>query len=690
MNNRDLNDFQLSSKNFSCFYGTNCNIPLHQNNNEKYNESNPKFYKNYINNNINNLNPIHNNQIFNLNIEPGTAMRNVINQKYEDDPFKKRIHYLRNNNYNINNEFIIAKNNTMTYSNTSLRNHLCTNSNVESNNFKKFNDIMTNKNIKNNNIYNLTYNNSETDLKDNKLNPNQILFRKNMESLKYLNSIEKEDNISPIRISNNNMKNIITNSNRNNSNNRNNKISNYLQDNDSTNLNSPLSDENINLENNQSQSYIKNDNSMSTPNTKIELKKNKNPLIKKNSYTSNNSKKNKSSKKSSNKNILNKQISQFPIKGNSNGNSKHIIKNIINPNKNLSKINYKNLKKEERKNDKATIQSDMLNLDIKNSLEKEYIQYKNNLNKNDHVNKKDKIKEQFYDKNQIPKYKYISSLDELSKYSPEEQIKRLFHQNLKLNQELNDLRKENNILKDEIKNKNNDNIKSPKNEEDKFKNYILNENEKLNKINRINEKILDGLIDKINEIIKKQNISNAENEDSNLISYNQLFEEPDNTKIILDKILSLNKKKKILKNKQINSKKLSNNKSNELTSFKNLQLINNFTDENYNENNNYNVKYYNTNYNIENQSNNIPETKYKNKIYHKKSNSTNSNELINTQEYSDNNTQFYDYYNDTKKERVKNCYGCLYGNNHYTKGYSPLICSPNRNKIQKEEEENSN
>ena len=259
-----------------------------------------------------------------------------------------------------------------------------------------------------------------------------------------------------------------------------------------------------------------------------------------------------------------------------------------------------------------------------------------------------------------------------------------------MNQELNDLRKENNILKDEIKNKNNDNIKSPKNEEDKFKNYILNENEKLNKINRINEKILDGLIDKINEIIKKQNISNAENEDSNLISYNQLFEEPDNTKIILDKTLSLNKKKKILKNKQINSKKLSNNKSNELNSFKNLQLINNFTDENNNENNNYNVKYYNTNYNIENQSNNIPETKYKNKIYHKKSNSTNSNELINTQEYSDNNTQFYDYYNDTKKERVKNCYGCLYGNNHYTKCYSPLICSPNRNKIQKEEEENSN
>ena len=132
-----------------------------------------------------------------------------------------------------------------------------------------------------------------------------------------------------------------------------------------------------------------------------------------------------------------------------------------------------------------------------------------------------------------------------------------------------------------------------------------------------------------------------------------------------------------------------NYKNNEKNDKNNFRGNNNKNDVN-NENNNYNVKYYNTNYNIENQSNNIPETKYKNKIYHKKSNSTNSNELINTQEYSDNNTQFYDYYNDTKKERVKNCYGCLYGNNHYTKGYSPLICSPNRNKIQKEEEENSN
>ena len=152
MNNRDLNDFQISNKNFSCLYGTNCNYSQHQNNSEKYNESNPQFYKNYINNNINNLNPIQNNQIFNYKIEPGKAMRNVINQKYEDDLFKKRIHYLRNNNFNINNEFIITKNNIM-------------------------NSLKTN--------FNTTYNNYESDkLNEEKLTLNQILFYKNIESLK--------------------------------------------------------------------------------------------------------------------------------------------------------------------------------------------------------------------------------------------------------------------------------------------------------------------------------------------------------------------------------------------------------------------------------------------------------------------------------------------------------------------------
>ena len=162
-----FNDIQISPKNFSCFYGTNCNNPFHQNNNEKYNESNPQFYKNYINNNINNLNLIKNNQFFNFKINTGAAMRILIEQKYEDDPFKQRIHYLRNNNININNEFIITKNNIL----NSLKNN--------------FNSNTNQKNI----IYNSRYNNYESErLNDEKITPNQILFYKNIESLKNIYS----------------------------------------------------------------------------------------------------------------------------------------------------------------------------------------------------------------------------------------------------------------------------------------------------------------------------------------------------------------------------------------------------------------------------------------------------------------------------------------------------------------------
>ena len=46
---------------------------------------------------------------------------------------------------------------------------------------------------------------------------------------------------------------------------------------------------------------------------------------------------------------------------------------------------------------------------------------------------------------------------------------------------------------------------------------------------------------------KNKIYQNAENENSNLISYNQLFEEPDNTKIIFDKTLSLKKEKNFKK-----------------------------------------------------------------------------------------------------------------------------------------------
>ena len=99
MFNRNLNDYHISSLNYSCLYGLNCNSPEHQNNNEKYTESNPQFYDN-LNNNSNKLN---------LKIEPDSAMRTIVDQKYIEDPFNQRIHYLKHNNLNLNKEFINSK-----------------------------------------------------------------------------------------------------------------------------------------------------------------------------------------------------------------------------------------------------------------------------------------------------------------------------------------------------------------------------------------------------------------------------------------------------------------------------------------------------------------------------------------------------------------------------------------------------
>ena len=36
-------------------------------------------------------------------------------------------------------------------------------------------------------------------------------------------------------------------------------------------------------------------------------------------------------------------------------------------------------------------------------------------------------------------------------------------------------------------------------EDDKFKNYLVEENERLNKINKTNEKIIEGLMEKLNK-----------------------------------------------------------------------------------------------------------------------------------------------------------------------------------------------
>ena len=42
-------------------------------------------------------------------------------------------------------------------------------------------------------------------------------------------------------------------------------------------------------------------------------------------------------------------------------------------------------------------------------------------------------------------------------------------------------------------------------------------------------------------------------------------------------------------------------------------------------------------------------------------------------------TDFYDYYGSKGVDRTKTCFACLFGNSNYTKGYSPISCSPNYN-----------
>ena len=41
-----------------------------------------------------------------------------------------------------------------------------------------------------------------------------------------------------------------------------------------------------------------------------------------------------------------------------------------------------------------------------------------------------------------------------------------------------------------------------------------------------------------------------------------------------------------------------------------------------------------------------------------------------------NNNEFFDYYGKNGIDRIKTCYACLFGKSNYTKGYSPIVCSP--------------
>lgn len=313
----------------------------------------------------------------------------------------------------------------------------------------------------------------------------------------------------------------------------------------------------------------------------------------------------------------------------------------------------------------------------------------------------------------VPQYKYISSLEELNKYSKDEQIKRLYHNNLFLYEELSSLKKENELLKKELLQKKDldekEDNKEKEDQNDKFKNHLIEENDKLNKINKTNEKIIEGLLEQLNKNNKerkKDSISynelkeNYEHLDAFFLEENkkEIEEKNDANKklnrnahkininpictnngtnntgtefIINNKTITISStnreeeepivpKPKIKKTKSKKKKHLSNN-----TSKKNLTLTVNKT-------NTADVNNFET-------IQPIKKKKTKSKSKTKKIKQISNLEL--GDEYNTiegNQRQFWDYYNENKADRTKTCYACLFGINNYTKGYSPLLCSPHR------------
>ena len=315
----------------------------------------------------------------------------------------------------------------------------------------------------------------------------------------------------------------------------------------------------------------------------------------------------------------------------------------------------------------------------------------------------------------IPKYKHISSLEEIAQYSKSEQIKRLYHNNLFLYEELSNLKKENELLKQQLKNKVNENDKRAKEEEDdKFKNYLVEENERLNKINKTNEKIIEGLMEKLNK-----QTQNEQKEPP--ISYIELKDNSNNLQSFLDNQVSKKKIDSIPKPQSKpnrNIKVMSNSPiipANATSSSINDVIINNKTvtisSTNKDEDEKIVKKVKKTkkkamtlssipskrninssNHNVKIEDFDIPKKKKtKSKSKPKKIKHVSKIELDNAYNTLEPKTdkQFYDYYSEENGERTKPCYACLFGINNYTKGYSPLMCSPHRYEYIKQRKQSS-
>ena len=306
---------------------------------------------------------------------------------------------------------------------------------------------------------------------------------------------------------------------------------------------------------------------------------------------------------------------------------------------------------------------------ITESMEKEN-NNKNNIkkekNKNGKKRTKSKLKKKkYFDSTKInntdkivPSYKYFSTLDELNDYSNEEKIEKLFENNLNLYQELTEARNKIEILNEELRRKNGES-------EDKFRGYLLDENNKLMNKNKENEKIIDYLLRKLNMRKKPKKINH---------SYKTLYHYDDI-------------KKEVRREGRSNSGKKNNINSNIIydynTSLMKSNNLNNLSSSNFNSSNYQKkkkskltspkrVKSKKKELSLDdlNNENDILEIR-------KKKRPKTSKHLKSPNNKNRNITDFYDYYGSKGVDRTKTCFACLFGNSNYTKGYSPIACSPN-------------
>ena len=400
-------------------------------------------------------------------------------------------------------------------------------------------------------------------------------------------------------------------------------------------------EENIGKINIKSKKINENKSNVSDDNNNIENENNK----KENDTNLNNLKKN---NKIINNN--NKVITQFNSIFPKDSNDKQL--NQLNEVTEEKTENYISIEKEKEINKlkDSKKEESIINLDnneTNKSIEINLIENNNENKNNPNKNKKEKsnekkikpkkkylIPENIKSDKIVPMYKFIASLNELDSFSDEEKIQKLFEINLNLYQELIDTKTKNNMLIEELKRK--EEVK-----DDKFNGYLLNDNEKLVEKNKENERIIDYLLRKLNLQIGKNK---------------------ENRNIFYDDIKN-----------NITIKPKSNRRKNHYTdifdlSINNLSNSNNFSNT---------ISKYVTSYNSLSPQKTLNEFR-KSKLKRNRKrlsydNKRDFSEIFN----NNNNNEFFDYYGRNGIDRIKTCYACLFGKSNYTKGYSPIVCSPN-------------